>query len=536
MLCLWLALGAGCATRATTVGRPHTAKLGNDQQGRRRPTLVLLVIVDQLPWRRWQWLARDGLRALPASHAWHGLLASARVSRLRYPYAVTLTAPGHATLSTGRLPAEHGVTANGWYDRAARRYVEATRVAGAPSAKALRGPTLLQSAQAAGLRAHALSLKDRGALMLASEGVPALWLDRQTGHVRASHRRPWHDAFSRAQHPARESRWRDAIWTPLSPPCDPARSAQAKPCSPTAPPAWAAVDYHGLGRAFPHPLRYDASAPQAFYASFGATPFAATWLTELAIEVIARERPRLLTVSYSAIDLAGHLFGADSPEHADHLLRLGDELQRLWIAAQTHAGAGRVALLLTSDHGMPEVGPREYRIPHAEIDAALATAGFRKAALLTANLYLARDTGDAAPPGALERARDALARVPGFAHVFTRDEVAGAPLQHVQNEPTERAAALALLRASFDPARAGDLLFVLRRGYSTPKRGVSHGSPWDYDRDVPLVLVGPYGCLPSDAPVDATSVAPSLADLIGVSAPAGARGRAWPTSCGAGTR
>jgi len=36
----------------------------------------------------------------------------------RYPYAYTLTAPGHTSLSTGTTPSAHGIIANDWYDRA----------------------------------------------------------------------------------------------------------------------------------------------------------------------------------------------------------------------------------------------------------------------------------------------------------------------------------------------------------------------------------------------------------------------------------
>ena len=34
-----------------------------------------------------------------------------------YPYALTLTGPGHASLATGTSPYRHGIIANEWYER-----------------------------------------------------------------------------------------------------------------------------------------------------------------------------------------------------------------------------------------------------------------------------------------------------------------------------------------------------------------------------------------------------------------------------------
>jgi len=53
-----------------------------------------------------QWNA--GLKRLLQEGAWFRDAA--------YPYAATETCVGHATISTGALPATHGMIANAWWD------------------------------------------------------------------------------------------------------------------------------------------------------------------------------------------------------------------------------------------------------------------------------------------------------------------------------------------------------------------------------------------------------------------------------------
>ncbi len=78
-------------------------------------SLVVMVVFDQM---RGDYLHRDGSRSL-ATAASSGCKAKRLVHELpHYPYAYTLTAPGHTSLSTGTTPSVHGIIANDWYDRA----------------------------------------------------------------------------------------------------------------------------------------------------------------------------------------------------------------------------------------------------------------------------------------------------------------------------------------------------------------------------------------------------------------------------------
>ena len=86
-----------------------------------RPKLVVLLVVDQMRGDYvdkflQQWTG--GLRRLVEEGAWFRDAA--------YPYAVTETCVGHATISTGALPATHAMVANAWWDRGTQKMVTCT--------------------------------------------------------------------------------------------------------------------------------------------------------------------------------------------------------------------------------------------------------------------------------------------------------------------------------------------------------------------------------------------------------------------------
>ena len=82
------------------------------------------------------------------------------------------------------------------------------------------------------------------------------------------------------------------------------------------------------------------------------------------------------------------------------------------------------------------------------------------------------------------------------------------------------------VRASFNKDISGDLKVALKRGILPfkAKKGLvaTHGSPWDYDRRVPIVFwrKGLSG-FEQPAPVETVDIAPTLASLLGLNLPEG---------------
>ena len=112
--------------------------------------------------------------------------------------------------------------------------------------------------------------------------------------------------------------------------------------------------------------------------------------------------------------------------------------------------------------------------------------------------------------------------------VFTRAELRAVPRP---TGPPDSWSLAERARASFDPQRSGDLIVLLKprvtpifeKTAAMPREYVAtHGSPWDYDRRVPI-LFWRKGITPFEQPlsVETVDIAPTLAAMIKLRIPAG---------------
>jgi hypothetical protein len=122
----------------------------------------------------------------------------------------------------------------------------------------------------------------------------------------------------------------------------------------------------------------------------------------------------------------------------------------------------------------------------------------------------------------LASARRFIAAQPAVRRVWTAEELEA-------GEGPEPMATL--YRNSHHPTRGGDLIVQPEAHclFSSYPAGTSHGTPYLYDRAVPLVFSGPgveRGVVRGRAQV--VDVAPTLADALGVPTPPGLNGRVLP--------
>src|SRR5688500_1427312 len=179
-----------------------------------RPRLVIVVVLDQLS----SWVLARDLDALPPDGAIRSTIArGAFHHEVVFPVAATLTAPGHASISTGVTPSEHGVFANRVYSRDRRQLVSIVDdgqhpIHGLPTKNAspsvLRVDTVgdaLHAATAGRGRVVALSLKERSAVVLAGRRPTAVvFFDKRGGSFTTSTSYAaaipeWLTAFERAR-------------------------------------------------------------------------------------------------------------------------------------------------------------------------------------------------------------------------------------------------------------------------------------------------------------------------------------------------
>jgi hypothetical protein len=113
---------------------------------------------------------------------------------------------------------------------------------------------------------------------------------------------------------------------------------------------------------------------------------------------------------------------------------------------------------------------------------------------------------------------------PQVAAVFTAAEIAATP---VPTTPPDQWSLIQRARASYYPGRSGDFYVVLKKDI-TPIADTSHGfvathgSPWDYDRRVPMLFWRPgFRGATVQAPAETVDIMPTLAALIGLPVAAG---------------
>src|SRR5208282_1207224 len=122
--------------------------------------------------------------------------------------------------------------------------------------------------------------------------------------------------------------------------------------------------------------------------------------------------------------------------------------------------------------------------------------------------------GDAA---AMSAVLDAISSAPGVAGVFRAEQLA--------NRPATQSPLLAAMADSYLPGRSGDL-FIVPKAYwlmdgtavgKTRSYGTGHGTPYNYDQHVPILLMG-YGIRPGEyyVGVSPADIAPTLASLCGI--------------------
>jgi hypothetical protein len=242
--------------------------------------------------------------------------------------------------------------------------------------------------------------------------------------------------------------------------------------------------------------------------------------------------PDLLSISLSATDYVGHTYGPGGQEMCLQLLELDREIgDFLKFLDSTRVD---YALVLSADHGGLDI-PERLRL-HGVTDAARVDPALGATALgkvlgqkfgLPGPVLIGEYSGDIYIDHALKPAdrvrvlKEALAAYrahPQVAAAFSRDQIARTPM------PAGNPVGWTLLqraRASFDAERSGDILVLLKphiMPIPNPTSYVAtHGSPWDYDRRVPMLFWrrGQAPAAPGDA-VETTDIMPTLAAMIGL--------------------
>ncbi|MBN8245809.1 MAG: alkaline phosphatase family protein [Verrucomicrobia bacterium] len=511
------------------------------------PRLIVAIMVDQL---RQDYLERfegqftdGGFRLLTRK--------GAMMTFARYDYCPTVTAPGHATFLSGCTPAMHGIIANDWLDKKTRQGMyccgdsSVWGVGTATNNSQVSPRNFIGSSFADQLRLHyrskvvGISMKDRGAILPAGrKPAGAYWFESKSGNfVTSSYYRPELPAWVREFNDRHRAAWyAGRTWDRLVD----ARHYRHPDAGP------------GEGRlagetnsVFPH--RVDAQIKDGFDAVI-STPFGNDLLAEFARATIEGEDlgrgpvPDLLCISFSSVDAVGHRFGPYSHEVQDAVLRLDRQLADLFRYLDRRVGLRRVAMVLSSDHGVspdPEFAVSEgldgQRLNESQLMVDLLSqldgrfgSGkyFLKPSLYGGNLYFNHDTlrekGLAAETVAVF-IRDWVLATGKFQAAYTREQLLDGRAPGLVGR---------LAQNGYNAERGGDMMLIPKPFVipSSGTTGTTHGAPYTQDTLVPVLFYGSAfrpGRYAGEFYM--SDIAPTLCAALRIAPPSGCMGKPFVT-------
>jgi predicted AlkP superfamily pyrophosphatase or phosphodiesterase len=516
-----------------------------------KPKLVIVLVVDGLPQeqvlRYAHQFGKGGFKRLLTQGAWY--------SNAHQAHGVTLTAVGHSAVLTGAYPYQHGIIANGWTDTNSLASVyctedvnytylgEETKPSDGTAPTNLKVNTVgdeLRYATGNQAKVITVSGKDRGAILLAGKTGTAYMLMKKTGNFATS-------SYYMQQYPE----WREKFiagkpqdnyygkrWNLLLNESAYAHDAKDELVSPNS---------ERANEHFPFIYASQSGKPDAeYYESLFTGPFVDEMTLNFAKAAIDGEKlgnnlagvTDVLAVSLSSHDFVNHKWGPESRMSHDHLQRLDRMLAQFFDYVDQKVGLDNTLVLLTADHGFPNV-PEFARANHLDanrLDGSKMMAALnqhlqekfgmeklaRKLSAPTILLDYQQFVAKGLKREDLENAvAQFVVRYPGVANAFTRTQLENGNLPHSRISK--------LMQRAWNRQVSGDIMIVTKPYwyFGSEEHGTSHGSPYNYDTNVPLMIMGKAWIKPGahGEYAEVVDIAPTLSHILRIRPPATAEGR-----------
>jgi predicted AlkP superfamily pyrophosphatase or phosphodiesterase len=539
--CLALCLAADWAHAAAPAAATSTVA---------PPKLVVVLVVDGLPNEQVQryrdQFGQGGFRRM--------LDQGAAFSNAHQAHGVTVTAIGHSAVLTGAYPYVHGIIGNNWIDPITRKSVyctedtnytyinEETQPSDGTSPMRLKVNTLgdeLRYATGSRSKVVTVSGKDRGAILLAGQtGTAYMYMDKTGNFASSTYYMKSHPEWVQKYQAAKpQDRYYGKSWAPLLPEAAYANDASEDLNAPKP----------GSHNRLPFTYYSESGEIDAGYYNLLKTgPYLDQLTLDFARAAVEGENlgrnpagvPDILGVSLSAHDYVNHAFGPESKLSHDHLQRLDRMVAEFFNYLDKRVGMDNVLVVMTADHGFsntPEFAQTQHidsqRLDGAKLMAALdqhLSAKYGGAKLLQAyslpNIHLDYALIDKSGLKREEVENTAAAFLlaqNGIADAFTRTQFESGAVQGTR--------IATLMRRAWNRAASGDLMVITKPFwyFGSGNSGTSHGSPYAYDTNVPLMIMGKRWIKPGyyGQYAEVVDIAPTLANLLRVRPPAGSEGR-----------
>ena len=470
-----------------------------------------------------------------------GRLSQGVVFRNGYQsHNATETCPGHSTIMTGSRPSRTGIIANYWFDLSQSRSdkgvycSEDERVTGSSSSAYtvspyhLRVPTLgdLLKRVQPGSRNVAVAGKDRSAVIMSGHSADQRWYWDGKTFVTDIKGSQVPTAVARARAAVANAVAQDRPALQMPPACQ--AKSQVIPIEGGGAP----VGNHAFARKSGDIRNFRAS-PEFDGATLALS---AALIDEMKLG--QGQSTDIISIGLAGTDVIGHSYGTGGAEMCLQLYSLDRDLAGFF--QYLDAKGIDYLVVMTADHGGQDIPERRrlQGVPGAaRVDAKLnakdiGAAVGAKLGLKGPVLYGEGSFGDMYIDKALsprDQARAKSEAVAAFrAHpqveaVFTKEEIAAAP--SLTASP-DQWTLIDKARASFDPERSGDFVVLLKKDITpiadTSRYVATHGSPWDYDRRVPILFWRRgMAHVERNEAIETADIMPTLAASLGLAIDAG---------------
>lgn len=547
---LWSTFAMLCLATVWVHAQPESSK----QETKRRPNLIVMISVDMLSGEIMDRYTAD----LPGGLG--RLLKEGAVFENAYQeHAFTETCPGHSTLLSGRHPDSTGIGSNEWIesetgkrvycveDRSVRNFGDPAGTAGSSDIR-FRGTTFgtWMKHQWPGSRVFAVAGKDRSAIMMAGPKADGVYWFQEgfgfsTSTAYAAELPSWLTQFNASL--LLRLRDKSLVWTPMGPTDGSTLPGEWK-ADLTGQPIVSRLPRIIQTQGFPSESKagflINETQNGSFWNRYRASPFWDQAIFQTAETLIQAEhlgegdRSDLLCLGLSATNATEHAFGNAGPEIQDDVRRLDKELGVFLDGLK--AQGKNVVVVFSADHGGLDFAERlrSQGIPARRVDTKvwLAELQARVQAELHTNASLVSggdqqvfiDHRTAAPLGTL---KDVTAKIetivramPEVASVASMAELEALPYKRFP-DPGESSLAYRL-KFSAPKDRSADILFAFKplveRDGPPLHDAAQHGTPWDYDRRVPLIFWGLWRSEHIETPASTVDIAPTLAKELGITA------------------
>ena len=498
------------------------------------PRLVVGIVVDQMKYeyipKFWNKYGNNGFKRLVSQ--------GFNAKNAHYSYAVTSTAPGHATVVTGTTPNYHGIVGNEWFNPSLNKEIYCVddflqKSVGTLSDEGKKSPRSLQTTTISDenrissnfkAKTFSVALKDRSAVLSGGHtSKMSYWFNAKnegkfiTSSYYMNELPEWVKRFNERKNIKKYiTNWDTYYDINLYVESGPDLNQHE-------------IKYLGKNNStFPYDLerKSKTKSGKIDYDVIKYSPFGNDIVKDFALDAIEHENlgkdeiTDFLHIGFSSTDHVGHRFGANSVEVLDMYIRLDKNIEEILDYLDKKIGEKKYIIYLTSDHGITHVPSylSENKVPFNQLYSTnIFNEELKKYIkdVSNYNVYLNQERIAESVYSYKEikdLIRNELKKEPWVYDVydFTQlDEAVSYSEDYAIN----------MIYYNSHPDLRGDLAFFLKPlWYKKSSSASNHGTGRTYDTHVPLIFYG-KGIKTgfSSQRIYIRDIAPTLSTILGIS-------------------